>query len=330
MKRVRLQLLLLTLMIAGALLALSLGRIHISLQDWGRLLNGELLRESPQWVALMQIRLPRILASLFIGSGLAAAGTVFQSLFQNPLVSPHILGVSAGSGFGAALFILLGMPVLAVQSGAFVFGLLAVGLAYFLGRLNRRALLLMLVLSGVIVGSLFSALTSFLKYLADPLDRMPAIVFWLLGSLNNINWRDLLHVLPLLLLPMTVLWLFRWRLNLFSLGEEDARSLGENTEQVKIIIIACATLITSASVSLSGIIGWIGLVVPHMARLIVGADNRLALPVSMILGALFLCFVDTLSRSLSPMEIPIGILTAIIGAPVFALLLRRSFGRASS
>lgn len=325
MSKNRLQLILLLVTLATAICSLGVGRVPVTMPHLVSLIKGALPSDSPQYVALVQIRLPRVLASLLIGAGLAAAGSVFQGLFQNPLVSPHILGVSAGSGFGAALFILLGLPTLMIQAGAFLFGLAAVGLAYALGRLNRSAPLLMLVLSGVIVGSLFSALTSFLKYLADPLDRMPAIVFWLLGSLNNINWSDLGRLSPLVLLPLTMLWLLRWRLNLFALGEEDARSLGEHTEGVKMVVICCATLITAAAVSVSGIIGWIGLVIPHMARLLVGADHRYSLGTSMILGGLFLCLVDTLARSLSGMEIPIGILTAIIGAPVFAFLMRKSF-----
>ena len=324
-RRGRVQPLLLLLTLAVVLVALSIGKIPVSPEHWKEILLGRMDTSAPQWVALVQIRLPRILAALLIGAGLSASGTVFQGLFQNPLVSPHILGVASGSAFGAATFILLGASVPLIRIGAFLFGLLSVVMAYGLGRFHRRSPLLMLVLSGVIIGSLFSALTSFLKYIADPMERMPTIVFWLLGSLNNIGWQDLAYSAPSMVLPLFLLWLYRWRLNLFSLGEEDAKSLGENTELLKALVICCATSITASAVAISGVLGWIGLVIPHMARLLVGSDNRYAIGVSMTLGALYLCLVDTLARSLSGMEIPIGILTAVIGAPTFALLLRRAF-----
>ena len=258
-----------------------------------RILLSRLFTLTPDWTPQMEavvldIRLPRLIAGMLVGAGLSISGASFQGLFRNPLVSPHLLGVAAGAGFGAALSILFGGNFVTTQIVAFAFGLFAVGLAYALSRTYRSTPILMLVLSGTIVGSLFSALTSLVKYIADPLNKMPAIVFWLLGSLNNVAGPDLLMAGPIFIGAMIVLLLVRWRINLLSLGDDEARALGVNTERLKALVVVCATLITAAAVSISGIIGWIGLVIPHMGRLLVGPDHKHLLPLSLLIGASYL------------------------------------------
>jgi iron complex transport system permease protein len=273
---------------------------------------------------IFDVRLPRLLAGLLVGAGLSVAGAAFQGLFRNPLVSPHILGVSAGAGFGAAVAILFFGNIILVQVFSFIFGLAAVFCTYALSRVYRTTPVLMLVLSGIIVGALFTASTSLLKYIADPVNQMPSIVFWLMGSLNNVSNGDLLVVGPLILAGIALLLSIRWRINLLTMGEEDARALGVNTELMRGLIIVSATVISASAVCITGIIGWIGLVIPHIGRLLVGPDNRLLLPVAALIGASYLVTVDTLARSIAETEIPIGILTAMVGAPIFAYLLRKN------
>lgn len=274
--------------------------------------------------AVVNVRIPRIIAGLLVGAGLAVSGASFQGMFRNPLVSSQILGVAAGAGFGAAIGILISDSLVLVQVLSFVFGLLAVGAAYGLSRVRSTTPILMLVLSGIVIASLFSALTSMVKYVADPMNKMPAIVFWLLGSLNHVSAPDLMVLGPIIAVSIAGLLVVRWRINVLTMGDEEARALGVNTEHLKLVIILLSTVITAAAVCMSGIIGWIGLVIPHMGRMLVGPDNRYLLPVSVLLGGAFLIAVDTVARTAAPAEIPIGILTAIIGAPIFAVLLRRN------
>ncbi len=271
---------------------------------------------------VMDVRLPRILAAVLVGAALSISGAAFQGVFQNPLVSPHILGVASGAGFGAALAILVFNDIWVIHLVSFTMGLVAVGVTHTLSRVYRMRATLMLVLSGIVVGSLFSALTSFLKYIADPMNKMPAIVFWLLGSLNHVSARNLFITAPLFLVCIVILLRVRWQINLLAMGETDARSLGANTTQLKAVVIISATIATASAVCICGIIGWIGIMIPHMGRLAVGPDHRFLLPVSMVMGAVYLTLVDTIARTLLATEIPIGILTAIFGAPVFALLLK--------
>jgi iron complex transport system permease protein len=317
------------ILVAVSLVSLGLGRFDISPRLVSRILLAQLFDLTPDWTAQMEtvvldVRLPRVLAGILVGAGLSISGASFQGLFRNPLVSPHLLGVAAGAGFGAALAILMGGSFATTQLMAFVFGLIAVGMAYLLSRTYRATPILMLVLSGTIVGSLFSALTSLVKYAADPLSKMPAIVFWLLGSLNNVAGADLLLAGPIFIGGIAVLLAVRWRINLLALGDDDARALGVHTERLKAVVVVCATLITATAVSISGIIGWIGLVIPHMGRLLVGPDHKHLLPTSLLIGAAYLVLVDLVGRTLLQSEIPIGILTAIVGAPVFAYLLRKN------
>jgi len=270
---------------------------------------------------VFRIRLPRVIAAMLVGAGLSLAGASFQGLFRNPLVSPDILGVAAGAGFGAALGILVSGNPWVIQVSAFAFGIVAVAVTYGIGRVYHNSSTLILVLAGIIVGSLFSALLSLAKYVADPYDTLPAIVFWLMGSLSSVSNTDIIAVAPPILLGSLCLYLIRWRINLLSLGEEEAQALGLDTKRMTVVLIVASTVITASAVCISGIIGWVGLVVPHIGRMLVGPDFRKLVPVSAILGASFLLVVDDIARTLTATEIPLGILTALVGAPFFAYLL---------
>ncbi len=317
------------LLVAVSVGALMAGQLRIHPVEVVRILVSGFLPVEKTWSptlesVLFDVRLPRLLAGLLVGAGLSVSGAAFQGLFRNPLVSPHILGVSAGAGLGAALAILFFGNIFMVQLLSFLFGLAAVFMTYSLSRVYRTTPVLMLVLSGIIVGALFSASTSLLKYIADPVNQMPSIVFWLLGSLNNASNKDLAIVGPIILVGVIILLLVRWRINLLAMGEEEARALGVDTTRMRAIIIACATIISASAVSISGIIGWIGLVIPHIGRLLVGPDNKKLLPVAALIGAIYLVAVDTIARTAMESEIPIGILTAMVGAPIFAYLLRKN------
>jgi iron complex transport system permease protein len=323
------QYLLVGLMLAVALVGLSVGKIHIPPLTVLKIILSRFFPIPVTWPdsldsVVMDVRLPRVAAGLLVGGGLSISGASFQGVFRNPLVSPHILGVASGAGFGAAVAILFFHNLVIIQLMSFTFGLVAVGLTYTISRYRNMTPILMLVLSGIVVGALFSALVSFVKYIADPMNKMPAIVFWLLGSLNHVSNADLVVVLPVFVLCIGLLLSVRWRINLLAMGDEDARALGVNTEKLKALIIICATTLTAASVCISGIIGWIGIVIPHIGRMLVGSDHRHLLPVSMVTGAAYLAAVDMVARTALVTEIPIGILTAMIGAPIFVVLLRKS------
>ncbi|AKB49746.1 Vitamin B12 ABC transporter, permease component BtuC [Methanosarcina barkeri str. Wiesmoor] len=278
---------------------------------------------SAQHTVLFNVRLPRILAALLVGAALSMAGASFQGIFRNPLVSPYILGVGSGAGFGACLAILLWNNYLMIQLMAFAFGLLAMFFAISMGKVSKGTGTLVFVLSGIIVSSIFTALTSLAKYVADPYDQLPEIVFWLMGSLASVRYGDLFYILLPILIGAFVLFLFRWRINILSLGDEEAKALGTDVEKTRLVIIVCATLITSAAVSISGVIGWVGLVVPHISRMIVGPNYSRLLPMSMVIGASFMLVVDDLSRTIVATEIPLGILTSLVGAPLFAYLIKK-------
>lgn len=273
---------------------------------------------------LFQIRLPRVAAAALVGGALAAAGASYQTLFRNPLVSPDILGVSAGAGLGAVLGILLSLPVIAIQGLGFVTGLTTVVIVYALARaLRSQNEVLVLVLAGIVVGALAGAGISLVKILADPYNQLPAITFWLLGSLSGIKAADVWGVAPLVIAGLVPLLLLRWRIGVLSLGDDEARALGVNVAFVRAVVIAAATLMTAAAVSVSGVVGWIGLMIPHMVRPLVGPRYDRVLPASVLMGAGFLVLVDTLARSAARIEIPLGLLTALIGAPIFVWLLAR-------
>lgn len=271
------------------------------------------------------LRLPRIAAGLLVGMALSVAGAAYQGMFRNPLVSPDILGVSAGAGLGAAIAILLGLPLTAVQACAFGGGLLAVGCVYAVAaRVRHHDPVLVLVLAGVAVGTLFAAGISLAKVLADPSVQLPSITFWLLGGLSAVTPGDLAVAAPLMLCGLAPAWLLRWRVNLLTLADDEAQAMGINVARLRLVLVASATLVTAAAVSIAGIVGWIGLVIPHAARLLVGPEFSRLLPATGLLGAGFLVAADTLARSIAPVELPLGILTAIVGAPVFLWLLARS------
>jgi iron complex transport system permease protein len=274
--------------------------------------------------ALFSIRFPRIIVVLLVGAALAVAGASYQGMFKNPLVSPDLLGATAGAAFGACLAMLINLPNIGIQACAFAGGLIAVGCVMFLNGMVRTDALLGLILGGILVGTLFNSGTSLVKLLADADDKLPAITFWLMGSFASVNIRDLLLVVIVIGIGFALLMSQRWRLNVLSFGEEEARSLGVDTRRTRLIVILGATLLTAASVAVAGMIGWIGLVVPHLTRALVGPNYRVLLPASMVVGAVFLLIVDNFCRLLLTVEIPIGLATSILGVPFFAFIYRRN------
>jgi len=277
---------------------------------------------SPYWTATVEaaiwnIRLPRVLLSVLVGCCLAAAGAAYQGVFQNPMASPDILGASAGAGFGAALAILLGGSAAWITAGAFAASLVTVALVFTVSRHVRGDRVLGLVLAGIMVSSLFQAGTSFLKLAADPNNQLPQITYWLMGSLSGAAWKDIAFVIFPMLLGLIPLHLLRWQLNVITMGDDEARAMGVNAQQIRCGIVVCSTLVTASAVSVSGMIGWVGLVIPHMMRRLVGSDYRYLMPASMLGGSIFLVVVDTIARNITTAGIPIGILTAFIGAPFF-------------
>ena len=305
-----------------------LGRYPIGLKELCGILLSKIADIEPFWTGtqeslLLQHRLPRIVLACLVGCCLASAGASYQGVFQNPIAAPDILGASSGAAFGAALAILMDLGSTMVMIFAFAASLLTVAMVIFVGNRARGKRVLGLVLSGIMIGSLVSSGTSFIKLAADPEDQLPAITYWLMGSLNGTAPRDMLFALVPMLLGLIPLILLRWKINILTLGDDEARTMGINAPQLRTIVILCATLITAASVSVSGVIGWVGLVIPHMARRLVGNNYRHLMPASMLLGAIFLLLVDDLSRNLMATEIPIGILTSFIGAPFFLYLITR-------
>ncbi len=273
---------------------------------------------------LWEIRGPRILGAILVGAALASAGGAYQSLFRNPLVSPDILGVSSGAALGAVLGIYFALPVIGIEALSFAGGIVAVLLVYAIAAsISLRDPVLVLVLTGVVIGALLGSGIALLKFLADPQNQLPAITFWLLGSLSAFNRADLAALAPAVLVALVPLALLRWRLDIMSLGEEEATALGIDVRRLRIVVIIAATLMTSAAVAVSGIVGWVGLLVPHLARLVVGPAFARLLPMTVILGAAYLLAVDTAARVIGAVEIPLGVLTAVIGTPVFLLLLAR-------
>ncbi len=276
------------------------------------------------------VRLPRVLLAAMSGAALAVGGAALQGVFRNPLVSPQILGISQGGAFGGALAILLGYHGVVLLGMSFVFGLAALLLVGLLSHINGRTEILTVILAGMIVGAFFAALVSVLQFIADPNTSLPAIVYWLMGSFSTATWARLGLAVPGMMLGLVLVWALRYRLNLLSLDEAEARSLGVNPDRERWFIFIAATLMTGTSVAVAGVIGWIGLVVPHAARLVVGDDHRRLIPASALLGAAYLVVIDTFARTLTAAEIPLGVLTALIGAPVFAVLLRQHFRRAGA
>ncbi|WP_027185549.1 FecCD family ABC transporter permease [Desulfovibrio inopinatus] len=312
-------------------ISFCVGRYDISIVQVVKVLASKVFPIQQDWpstldTVVFQVRMPRIMGAALVGAGLAMAGAAYQGMFKNPLVSPDILGASSGAGLGAALAIFCSFGVLGIQCMSFAFGITAVLIAYVISFHVPRDQSLALVLTGILVGTLFSSGTALLKYLADPYDTLPAITFWLMGSLATASADEVLVSFFPIAFGAIVLFGFRWRLNVLSLSEEEAQSLGVETGRLRLIAIIASTMMTSASVSISGLVGWVGLLIPHLARMIVGPDFRTLLPASGMLGAAYLILVDNIARSASSVEIPLGVLTSIIGAPFFLVLLSRQKG----
>lgn len=309
-----------------ALIALCLGQYTIALQDVIKVLTLQEVDLVNAETVIFNIRIPRILVSLIVGSGLATAGASFQALFSNPLATPDTLGCANGASFGAALGILLGLNALGIQISALIFGILAVVLVFVFTCYRHANQIMMIILGGMVVSSLFSALVSLIKYVADPNDVLPVITFWLMGSFSNSTVRSLYTGVPMIILGMMILYLMRYRMNALSLKEEEAASLGINVRQNRMIVIIASSLITASVVSMCGVVGWVGLLIPHISRMLFGNNHTKVIPGCIVFGALFMLVIDTIARCMYQAEIPVSILTAIIGAPVFLLLLRKTGG----
>lgn len=314
--------------ILSFVISFMIGKYPISPTELIKVLLSKFIHITPTWspeieTIIFQVRLLRVIGAILIGAALSTAGAAYQGLFRNPMVSPDVLGASAGSGFGAALGIFCSFGYFGISLSSFIVGILTVALVYIISSRVKNNPILGLVLTGIMVSSVFSSATSFLKLMADPNDVLPAITYWLMGSLASLRVGDIAFAAVPIFIGMVPLILLRWKLNVLSMGEEEAKTMGVNTKVLRVIIVVCATFITAASVSVSGMIGWVGLVIPHFARMIVGYDYRALLPASMLIGGSYLLLVDNFARTLSTAEIPIGILTAFVGAPFFVYLILR-------
>jgi iron complex transport system permease protein len=310
------------------LVSLCIGRYSIPITTVVEILSSRIIQTPVTWTDIMEsvvinVRLPRLVIVSLVGASLAISGASFQGILKNPLVSSDILGVASGAGFGAALAILFFPGATSIQMFAFGFGMLAVASAYAINSFYRRSSTLILVLSGIIVSSFFSSLISLMKYTADPETKLPEIVFWLLGSFASVTVDDVFQYAPYMILGIIVLVALRWRINVLSLDDMQAKSLGLNIKRYQGVIIFFCTLISAAAVCVSGIIGWVGLIVPHIARMIVGPNNSKVLPASVVIGMSYMMIIDDIARTLVANEIPMGVLTGIIGAPFFGYLLLR-------
>ena len=303
-----------------------LGRYPVSPPELMKIILSGIIDIPQSWPdaaenVIFQIRLPRVLAAAIIGAALSIAGVSYQGMFQNPMVSPDILGASSGAGFGAALAILLGAGYMGISVAAFLFGLAAVMLAYGISRVSRINATLAMILAGMMIGSLFTSCTSFVKLVADTEQTLPAITYWLMGSLVSIKPQDVAFAIVPIIAGSVPLFLLKWRMNLLTVGEEEAQAMGINTRALRLVVIVCATLLTASSVAISGMIGWVGLVIPHFCRMIFGYDYRNITPASALFGATFLMVVDNIARLATTAEIPLGILTSFVGAPIFVYLI---------
>jgi iron complex transport system permease protein len=325
---------LLILLVTAAVISLTMGRYGVPAGDIIHIFYCKLIgieSGSPQIYesVLFKVRIPRALAAILIGGALSVSGAAYQGLFKNPMVSPDILGASAGAGFGAAISILWSFNAVAVQANAFLFGIIAVVLSYLISSAVSRGkdAVLILVLTGMVVSALCSAFITLVKYVADTTNKLPEITYWLMGGLSATNMSDVIMMLLPLMAGFIPLMLLRWQLNVMVFGDDEAKTMGIETSRTRLMVIIAATLLTAASVAVAGIIGWIGLVIPHLARMIIGPNYRMLIPASFLLGSLFLLIIDDVARCLLTMEIPLGVLTAIIGAPFFIyLLLKRRKG----
>lgn len=319
---------LIAVLLLGILLALSSGRYPVSISSVWQILFDALAGSEPatsysrtEQNVVLNVRLPRVFIAGIAGAGLAVAGAALQGIFRNPLVGPQIIGVSSGAALGGALAILLFSSLFITITFAFIGGLVAIILVFLLGLNRQGSQLLMLILAGVIINAFFAALISLITYFADPNNTLQTIVFWLMGSFASASYLKLYIVLPVVVVSMAVIFALRFRINVLSLGEENAQALGMRVNGTRWAVLLSVTLITSATVAVSGSIGWVGLIVPHIARIIVGHDHRVLLPASAIIGGIYMIGVDTFARSVTNAEIPLSVITALIGAPIFALLI---------
>lgn len=316
------------LLIVAIAFSFFLGRYPINPSELFGILLSRVVHIKQFWTdqmatILFNVRLPRILLACLVGCCLSAAGASYQGIFQNPMAAPDILGATAGAAFGAALAILRNQNHLMIMLYAFVFSLITVVLVYFISKKAQGKQVLGLILAGIMIGSLFSAGTSYIKLVADTSNQLPAITYWLMGSLSGATTTTVAIVLIPMALGLIPLFFLRWRINVLTLGDDEARTMGINSTRLRIIVIMCATLVTAASVSVSGMIGWVGLVIPHLSRRLVGNNYKHLMPATMLFGAIFMLLVDDVSRNLLQTEIPLGILTAFIGAPFFVYLITR-------
>lgn len=321
-------LLLAIVLVLSIIISFALGRYPIGVKELCGILLSKVTNIRKFWsdeqaIAVWNVRMPRIILAVLVGVCLSAAGASYQGVFQNPIAAPDILGASAGAGFGAALAIFLGLGKTGITALAFAVSLVTVLLVFAVGNRVKGDRILGLVLAGIMISSLFSAGTSFIKLVADPNNKLPAITYWLMGSLVGANWNEIKFAVWPMLIGLIPLMLLRWQLNVLTMGDSDARSMGVDSAKVRFVIVLSSTLVTAAAVSVSGMIGWVGLVIPHMTRRLVGSDYRKLLPASMLAGGTFMVLIDDFSRNLASSEIPIGILTAVFGAPLFLIMITR-------
>lgn len=314
-----------------ALIALCIGRYVLSPNEVkdvfiSQFINSNINVPETNISVVLNVRLPRIILAMLVGMGLAVSGAAFQGLFSNPLATPDTLGVAAGASFGAALGLLITENMFAVQIIALICGLIAVGCTYLISKIQGKSTILMVVLSGMVTSSFFQALISLIKYVADPETKLPAITYWLMGSMASVSYKTLITGVPFIIVGVIIIYLLRWRLNILALSEDEAKTMGIKVNQLRWVVIIASTLITASAVSMCGQVGWIGLLIPHISRMLVGTNHKRVIPVSISLGASYMIIIDTFARSIVATEIPLSILTALIGAPFFAYLLRKTGG----
>lgn len=328
-KKIFINMILICLPILLFIISFTIGRNNIHINDIIYIFYSKILGLNQTWsktidLLIFNVRMPRIISALLVGAVLALSGTTFQGIFKNPLVAPDILGASAGAGFGAVIGIFLKFNAVGIELTAFIFGIIAVSLTYFISRVvgNQDSITLVLILAGMVMAEFFSALISLIEYLADPANMLQqSIAFWLMGGLSTINMQDIILALIPLIVGMTIIVLLRWKLNVLSLGDEEAKSMGIDTIKLRFLLIISTALITSASVALGGIISWVGLIIPNVARMIFGSNFKITVIASILIGGSFLLIIDDLARTVFPVDLPIGILTALIGGPLFAVVL---------
>ncbi len=321
--------LLVVLPLVTALICIGLGRYSIPISETLEILLGGVRSVSEQdmaYTVIFNVRLPRIVLAMLVGAGLACAGAAFQGLFTNPLATPDTLGVASGASFGAVLALMFDANLVVVQLMALVFGLISCLVTYNISKIKGTSSVVMIVLAGMVVSAMFQAFVSLAKYVADPQDKLPSITYWLMGSMSSASYQTLLLGAPFILVGLIILFALRWRLNILSLNEDEVKSMGMNIKFMRFLVILAASLITASCVSMCGQVGWVGLLIPHVARMLMGGNNKTVVPISISLGAVFMLIMDTVARSMTAAELPLSILTAIIGAPFFIILLRKTGG----